>query len=217
MGAIVSSNKGKYQEYGLIDANKELMFTPEDTAREIMNWVNIQIPIEDSVLEPFKGNGVFYDKIQNKEKYYCEIDDGIDFFNYDKKVDWAISNPPFRVIIKNPDGLREKDSGLNYKNTFTRMKAHHTGIRNDGEALSNDSIKINAFIPIIDRTMEICNKGFFYLINHKLWSSLTVKRLKTWKEKGWSISRIKVIEIKKWYGRYYVVKFEKECKSLLEW
>ena len=180
MTGIISSNKGKYKEYGLIDENKSLMFTPEDAAREIMDWINPQIAEGDSILEPFKGDGVFYDKILDcNPKSYCEIDDGIDFFDYDKKVDWAISNPPFRV-------------------------------KHDGEIL-------NAFIPIIDRTMEICNKGFFYLINHKLWSSLTVKRLKTWKEKGWSVSRIKQMEIKKWYGRYYVVKFEKNGKSLIEW
>jgi len=177
---IISSNKGKYQDYSVINNMKELMFTPENTAREIMDWINPQIPQGDSILEPFKGNGVFYDKIPSSNtKFYCEIDDGIDFFDYRKQVDWAISNPPFRV-------------------------------NHNGEVL-------NAFILIIDRTMEICDKGFFYLINHKLWSSLTVKRLKTWKEKGWSISRIKQLEIKKWYGRYYVVKFEKNGKSLIEW
>jgi len=180
MGAIVSSNKGKYAEYGLIDANKELMFTPEDTARKIMDWVIPQIPQGDSVLEPFKGNGVFYDKIPSSNtKFYCEIDDGVDFFDYDKKHDWAISNPPFRV-------------------------------NHNGEVL-------NAFIPIINRTMELCNKGFFYLINHKLWSSLTVKRLREWSENGWVVSAIKIIEIKKWYGRYYMIKFEKNGKSLIEW
>ena len=94
-------------------------------------------------------------------------------------VDWAISNPPFRVL-------------------------------ENGEP-------INAFIPIINHTMQICNKGFFYLINHKLWSSLTVKRLKEWKEKGWVISAIMVLEIKKRYGRYYDEKFEKNGESLINY
>ena len=201
MTSIVSS-KG----FSLVDANKELMFTPEDTAREIMDWVNPQISEGDSVLEPFKGDGVFYDKILDcNPKSYCEIDDGIDFFDYDKKVDWVISNPPFRVMIKK-DRLLE--SGLNYRNTKTRKRAVN---------IPAGWVRLNSFIPIVDRTMEICNKGFFYLVNAKLWSSITVKRLKTWKEKGWSISRIKQMEIKKWYGRYYVVKFERNSKSLIEW
>ena len=204
MGAIISSNKGKYAKYGLIDENKELMFTPDADAQKIMDWINPQIPQGDSILEPFKGNGAFYDKILDcNPKFYCEIDDGIDFFEYNKQVDWAISNPPFRVMIES-----DKDSTLNYKNTKTRRKAQN---------LPDGWIRLNSFIPIVDRTMEICNKGFFYLVNAKLWSSITVKRLKTWKEKGWSISRIKQMEIKKWYGRYYVVKFEKNGKSLIEW
>ena len=75
------------------------MFTPEESAQKIMEWVLPQIPIDDTVLEPFRGDGVFFDKIPN-EKYYCEIDDGIDFFNYTKKVDWAVSNPPdFQKLI----------------------------------------------------------------------------------------------------------------------
>jgi len=153
--------------------DQEIMFTPEDAAQKIIDWIVPQIEISDTVLEPFRGNGVLYDKIPNK-KYYCEINEGLDFFNYNKKVDWAISNPPFQIK------------------------------------------SVNAFIPIVNRTMEICNKGFFYLINHKLWSSITIKRLKEWKEKDWLISRIKIIEIKKWYGRYYIIKFQKNGSSVLD-
>ena len=203
MGAVISSNKGKYAEYGLIDASKDIMFTPDDSAQRLMDWVNPQIPQGDSILEPFKGNGAFYDKIlDSNPKFYCEIDDGIDFFDYDKKHDWAISNPPFRVMV------RGEDTTLNYKSTRTLKKALN---------LPDGWVRLNAFVPIINRTMEICDKGFFYLINHKLWSTLTVKRLRGWSENGWVISAIMVIEIKKWYGRYYMIKFEKNSKSLLEY
>ncbi len=176
MGKIISTNKGIYGDYSLIDGQKKLMMTPDETVDKILEWILPQIDEYDMVLEPFKGEGAFYNKIPNK-KYFCEIDEGIDFFTYNDRVDWAISNPPFRILV-------------------------------DGEAT-------NAFIPIINHTMEICNKGFFYLINHKLWSSLTVKRLKEWAEAGWVISGIQVIEIKKWYGRYYVVKFEKDANSII--
>ena len=167
----------KYNDFTILEKQKELMFTPDESAQKIMNWILPQIKPDDIILESFKGNGAFYDKIPNK-KYYCEIDSGINFFDFDKKVDWVISNPPFRVLHNNEP--------------------------------------INAFIPIINHTMKICKKGFFYLINHKLWSSLTVKRINDWSQKNWVISKIFVIEIKKWYGRYYVVKFEKNGKSILE-
>ena len=202
MTGIISSNKGKYAEYGLIDANKELMFTPDTDAQKLMDWIIPQIPQDDSILEPFKGNGAFYDKIPSSNpKFYCEIDDGIDFFDYDKKHDWAISNPPFRVMV------RGEDPTLNYKSTRTLKKALN---------LPDGWVRLNAFVPIINRTMEICDKGFFYLVNHKLWSSLTVKRLREWSENGWVVSAIKIIEIKKWYGRYYMIKFEKNGKSIFD-
>ncbi len=178
MAGIVSSNQGKYNDFQIIEGHKELMFTPQDTVIKIMDWVLPQVMIDDVLFDGFKGEGSFlYQFPDNMVSDYCEIDEGLDFFKYNKKVDWAISNPPFRVL-------------------------------ENGEP-------INAFIPIINHTMQICNKGFFYLINHKLWSSLTVKRLKEWKEKGWVISAIMVLEIKKWYGRYYVVKFEKNGKSIM--
>jgi len=178
MGKIISSNKGKYSEYGLIDGNKELMFTPDDTAKIMMDWILPQIDKNDTILEPFKGDGALYDLIPNN-KSYCEIDDGLDFLTYTGKTDWAISNPPFRML-------------------------------KDGEP-------INAFILIINRLMDSCNKGFFLLINHKLWSSLTVKRLRDWGVNDWAISKIKILEVKKWYGRYYLVKFEKNGDSLVDY
>lgn len=169
--------KQSYKNFTILENQKELMFTPDESAQKIMDWILPQIDPKDTVLESFCGNSVFYKKIPNK-KYFCEIDKGINFFDFDKKVDWVISNPPFRILHENKP--------------------------------------INAFILIIDKTMKICNKGFFYLINHKLWASLTVKRINQWKKNNWVIAKIFVIEIKKWYGRYYVIKFEKNGKSILE-
>ena len=89
MAEIISSNKGKYNDFSIIEGQKELMFTPDDSAQKIMDCIIPQLKETDIILEPFKGNGAFYDKIPYS-KDYCEIDDGIDFFNYNKKVDWAI-------------------------------------------------------------------------------------------------------------------------------
>jgi len=45
------------------------------------------------------GNYVGWcDDCEDKNKIYeCEIDDGCDFFEWDKKVDWVIGNPPFHL------------------------------------------------------------------------------------------------------------------------
>ncbi len=53
----------------------------------------------DMVLDPFMGDGAFYDQYPDiVKKDWCEIDKGRDFFNYHKKVDWIISNPPYSKI-----------------------------------------------------------------------------------------------------------------------
>ena len=63
------------------------------TARWIIDYFNPQ----GSILEPAAGENVFFDLFRNKEKHRCEIVDGIDFFDWYKKVDWIITNPPYSI------------------------------------------------------------------------------------------------------------------------
>lgn len=73
--------------------------TPELLCKELMKHV----PLEDNdiVLEPFKGEGSFYNNFPNNVmKEWCEIQEGIDYQEYDKSVDWVISNPPFKLESK---------------------------------------------------------------------------------------------------------------------
>lgn len=50
--------------------------------------------IRGSVLEPCKGEGAFL-KYLPQDTEWCEIADGINFFDYNKKVDWIVTNPPY--------------------------------------------------------------------------------------------------------------------------
>jgi len=50
-----------------------------------------------TVLDPCRGQGAIYDKLA-EPKFYCEIDEDIDFFTWDKHVDIIIQNPPFSQI-----------------------------------------------------------------------------------------------------------------------
>jgi len=56
----------------------------------------------EKVLEPFAGEGGFYNNLpDNVIKYYTEIEEGKDFRNFDYeniKIDTVISNPPFKLI-----------------------------------------------------------------------------------------------------------------------
>ena len=49
----------------------------------------------DSVLDAGSGNKVWFNRIKSENKFECEIERGCDFYQWDKKVDWVIGNPPF--------------------------------------------------------------------------------------------------------------------------
>lgn len=49
------------------------------------------------ILEPFKGTGNFYNQFP-EPKEWCEIEEGRNFFDYTKHVDWIITNPPWSNI-----------------------------------------------------------------------------------------------------------------------
>tara|TARA_R110000764_G_scaffold82616_1_gene163022 strand:- start:52 stop:645 length:594 start_codon:yes stop_codon:yes gene_type:complete len=51
------------------------------------------------VLEPARGLGAIFDKLK-EPKDYCEIDQDKDFFDYNKKTEWIITNPPYSLIDK---------------------------------------------------------------------------------------------------------------------
>jgi len=56
--------------------------------------------ISGSVLDAGSGkNKVWYNNLKG-EKYECEIEDGCDFYSWDKKVDWVVGNPPFHESWK---------------------------------------------------------------------------------------------------------------------
>jgi hypothetical protein len=69
------------------------VFTKYFTAKWIVDYFNPK----GSILEPSAGENIFYDLFTNEEKYRCEISDGIDFFDWNKKVDWIITNPPYSI------------------------------------------------------------------------------------------------------------------------
>ena len=71
------------------------IFTPLHISKLIIDKFNLN----GKVLDPFKGDGSFYNQFPiNIEKDWCEIDEGRDFFNYTEKVDWIISNPPYSIL-----------------------------------------------------------------------------------------------------------------------
>jgi len=59
-------------------------------------------PLSGSVLDAGSGkNKVWYKNIPDScKKYECEIEDGVDFLEWNKRVDWVIGNPPYHISWK---------------------------------------------------------------------------------------------------------------------
>ncbi len=75
----------------------DLKMTPVAVVKKCMNLITIEDG--DSILDGFKGTGNFYNNFpSNCIKNYCEIEEGLDFFKYDKEYDWFITNPAFSLI-----------------------------------------------------------------------------------------------------------------------
>lgn len=71
----------------------DLVMTPEYVAEALINYFKPA----GKILEPCKGTGNFL-KFLPKGTLWCEITEGKDFFDFDEKVDWIITNPPWSQI-----------------------------------------------------------------------------------------------------------------------
>jgi len=80
------------------EKNDEL-YTPVLLSKKLIKHISIEE--EHSCYDPFYGTGSFFNNFNNnKSNSYSEINLGKDFFKYNKKHDWVISNPPFSQLTK---------------------------------------------------------------------------------------------------------------------
>lgn len=73
----------------------DIVLTPRSVSKKIVEHFNPS----GLCLDPCRGDGAFYDYLPDP-KEYCEIREGVDFFDYNKRVDWIISNPPYSIFAK---------------------------------------------------------------------------------------------------------------------
>ena len=79
---------------------KAVIGTFHQTNPEMVRYLLSKTPIEGSTLDAGSGqNKVWFNQLKG-EKYECEIDDGCDYFEWDKKVDWVVGNPPYHESWK---------------------------------------------------------------------------------------------------------------------
>ncbi len=80
------------------------IMTREDVAINIIKYFKPS----GFILDPAMGDGAFYNNFFEPDgidsncewKDWCEIDEGRDFFNYNKNTDWIITNPPYSIYDK---------------------------------------------------------------------------------------------------------------------
>jgi len=66
--------------------------TKVEIAKIIVNHYNIS----GEILEPCKGKGNIYNLLPDP-KNWCEIKEGKDFFDWEKRVDWIVTNLPYSI------------------------------------------------------------------------------------------------------------------------
>ena len=71
------------------------VYTPDDVAEDIVRF----FAPTGSILEPCKGGGAFLKHLPT-DTLWCEIDEGVDFFDFDQKVEWIVTNPPYSTFDK---------------------------------------------------------------------------------------------------------------------
>ena len=88
---------------------RDVFYTPESVVTTHIRM--IQSTPDDVWLDPFAGKKIYYDNFPTELKDYCEIEEGLDFFDYtpDFQVDVICSNPPY----SNLDDVLEKSVKLN--------------------------------------------------------------------------------------------------------
>lgn len=78
---------------GKATKNDEIMTKPE-TAKWIVDYFNPS----GKILDPCRGEGAFYNAMDEKQREWCEIKENKDFFDYEKFVNWIITNPPYSIF-----------------------------------------------------------------------------------------------------------------------
>ena len=134
--------------------------TPEKLAIELIK----KIPLEksDVVLEPFKGEGAFYNNFPECKKEYCEIAEGKDYKDYTGKIDWCLTNPPFQL----------EDTKGKRVNSFFPLLEYYADKVNKGIAFLGNDYCFSTLTPL---RMKKLNEMGLYLQGY------TICNIKKWR------------------------------------
>jgi len=162
--------------------SQTLSFEEIQTPTEIWQEILKLNPIEDDHVfyEPFKGTGNLFKLVSCTNKYWSEIEEQRDVFDFEHKnqVTCIYSNFPFKAMIPNKKGIKSyKNCGYFFLEYFAQNFPNLTVLGS--------------------------------LMNGKIFQSLTPKRLQKLADLGFTIKSITCFNCTFWFGLYYFVVFEK--------
>lgn len=100
-------------------SGNDKVYTPDYLAKKIVEHYHPT----GKILEPCSGDGAFLKYMPNAD--WCEIDKGRDFFDYNDKVDWIVTNPPYslyRQFLQHSLELSDNVVFLQFINAFFMRK-----------------------------------------------------------------------------------------------
>ena len=140
-------------------------------------------PIDKKTImyEPFRGEGSLCNQVDCPVKFWSEIEEGKDVFDFQNKteVTCIYTNPPFKALIPNEKGEKV------YKNAVFFF--------------------LDYFVSMYPNLNTI---GF--LINSNAFNSFTPYKLAKLAKQGFTISAITFLNTNYWYGGYYFLVFRKD-------
>ncbi len=90
----IKNNKDKVDK-----TKKDVVYTPDDVAKDCIEYTLPFIDVNDVLLEPFAGGDAFYKQFpKENKKDWCEIQRGRDYLKSDLTCDWVITNPPYSIM-----------------------------------------------------------------------------------------------------------------------
>jgi len=118
---------------------KDRVYTPEILVNSCLDFLATLGVFNKSkvVLEPASGLGAFTSKLRllGKQVLECEIDEGVDFFDFNEQVDFIITNPPWsltRKFLNHSMDLTDNIAFLIPVNHIIGLKARMRDMRQKG-------------------------------------------------------------------------------------
>ena len=113
------------------------VYTPPDLAAKIVRHF---MP-SGRILEPCAGQGAFVTALKEEcgeeSVDWCEVDQGLDFFDWEERVDWIVTNPPwsqFRPFLRHAMAVADNVVFLCLTNAWF-MKARRRDMQEYGFGL----------------------------------------------------------------------------------